>query len=359
MIKGKREAIASHIFFVLMFPAVLFAGCAMDENESGGTGVAIQDNLAEVSSAGDFLSEGKDSDTSEGAAKEVNLEDFLGVDGMTQTELDIEDFWAANDVDNLIEKYNSIEIVSSCYEDGAALPLYTNNYWYSNEYRANMNEPGDAYIIKDGVRVVSRPDYMSSDNKEETGVMIELYSSPDSRIENVVENIYAKKDENLIKRCLQGDGEVYIEAEKEMVYPNEDELENKELQEKTTKWCMVFDEGTKELKRAAISSTNILGGVIDTRYYTVTLGSEMPEKYWALKKTLDDNLAASDEDSRNVHFVYGAGNSTKKEGDFKVKKGTNVIFETSKGNLFLDADGTIPYDSSDLTSDITVYRLKK
>ena len=69
MIKGKREAIASHIFFVLMFPAVLFAGCAMDENESGGTGVAIQDNLAEVSSAGDFLSEGKDSDTSEGGCQ--------------------------------------------------------------------------------------------------------------------------------------------------------------------------------------------------------------------------------------------------------------------------------------------------
>ena len=74
---------------------------------------------------------------------------------------------------------------------------------------------------------------------------------------------------------------------------------------------------------------------------------------------LDDDLAASDEDSRNIHFVYGNGTATKKEGDFKVKKGTNVIFETSEENLFLDENGTVPYDPSDLTSDITVYRIKK
>ena len=78
-----------------------------------------------------------------------------------------------------------------------------------------------------------------------------------------------------------------------------------------------------------------------------------------LRNRYTEDLAASDEDSRNIHFVYGIGTETKKAGDFKIKKGTNVIFETSEENLFLDEEGTIPYDPSDLTSDITVYRLKR
>jgi predicted RNA-binding protein YlqC (UPF0109 family) len=36
---------------------------------------------------------------------------------------------------------------------------------------------------------------MNSDNKEETGIMIELYSSPDCRMANVAENVYAKNDD--------------------------------------------------------------------------------------------------------------------------------------------------------------------
>ena len=359
MIFDRTEAITNNLFFLLMIPAALFVGCSLDGDMSGGPDEVIEDKIVNVSSACDYSNEGNDGGTYENAFKSLNAESFLGVNSMAPMELEAEEFWNANDVSKLIEKYDSIEIVSSSYEDGAAQPLYTNNYWYSREYSANKNEPGDAFIVKDNVRAVSRPAYMNSDNKEETGIMIELYSSPDSRMANVAENIYVKNDEIPVKRCLHGNGEVYFELERDVDYPNEDALDNKESHEKTTRWGMVFDEETKVLKRAAITSTNVLGGIIDTRYYEVKLGTDMPGMYTSLKNVLDENLAASDEDSRNIHFVYGAGNANKKAGDFKVKKGTKVIFETSEGNLFLDEKGTIPYDPSDLTSDITVYRIKK
>lgn len=356
---SNTEAIAGNLFFLLMIPAVLFVGCSLDGNMPGGTDEAIDNKIVDVSSAGDYSKEGNDSSTYDNALSAVDSESFLGVEGMTPADYNAEEFWSANDVAKLIEEYESIEIVSSSYEDGASQPLYTNNYWYSKEYSANKNEPGDSFIVKDNVRAVSRPSYMNSDNKEETGIMIELYSSTDCRMANVAENVYAKNDEMPIGRCLKGNGEVYFEIERIIDYSNEEALDNKELKEKTTKWGMVFDEETKVLKRAAITSANVLGGVIDTRYYEVKLGTGMPEMFTALKNVLDEDLAASDEDSRNIHFVYGNGNPVKKECDYKVKKGTNVIFETSKDNLFLDENGTVPYDPSDLTSDITVYRIKK
>ena len=353
---GNTEAIAGNLFFLLMIPAVLFVGCSLDGNMPRGADEAINNKIVD---AGDYSMEGNDGGIDDNASDVITTDSFLGVEGMTPADLKAEEFWGANDVEKLIEQYDNIEIVSSSYEDGATKPLYTNNYWYSKEYSANKNEPGDSFIIKDNVRAVSRPNYMNSDNKEETGIMIELYSSPDGRIANVAENVYPKNDEVPSGRCLKGNGEVYFEIERIIDFTNEDALDNKDSQVKTTKWGMVFDEETKVLKRAAITSTNILGGVIDTRFYEVKLGTDMPEMYAALKNVLDEDLAASDEDSRNIHFVYGIGTETKKAGDFKIKKGTNVIFETSEENLFLDEEGTIPYDPSDLTSDITVYRLKR
>ena len=355
----KTESLASNLFFLLMIPTVLFVGCSLDGDMPGGTDEAIDNKIIDVRSASDCSSEGNDGGTYDNASDAIDVDSFLGVAGMAPAEADAEEFWNANDVAKLIEQYDSIEIVSSSYEDGASQPLYTNNYWYSKEYSANKNEPGDSFIVKDNVRAVSRPGIMNSDNKEETGIMIELYSSPDNRMANVAENVFAKDDEIPAGRCLEGNGEVYFEIERIIDFQNEDTLDNKESQVKTTKWGMVFDEETKVLKRAAITSTNVLGGVIDICFYEVKTGTDMPEMYTALKKVLDDDLAASDEDSRNIHFVYGNGTATKKEGNFKVKKGTNVIFETSEENLFLDENGTVPYDPSDLTSDITVYRIKK
>jgi len=358
MIRKEREAIANRLI-LLAFPVVLLTGCSIEEIKSGGTDAAIEDKAVEINSACDFSNEETKEETSVDESVSKNIGEFLKLDGMTQTELDIEEFYAANEVDKLIDDYGSIEIVSSCYDEGAKLPLYTNNYWYSKDYTANKNEPGDSFIVKDNIKALMRPDYMCEDNKGESGIAIELNSSTDSKISNVVKNIYSNEEENGIKRCLQGNGEVYIEAEKVKEYPNEEALDNKDFQEKSRKWCMVFDADSKVLKRAVISSTNIFGGIIDTRYYETTLGSDMPEMYASLKKIIDDNTNVSDEDSRKVRLIYEPGTETKKEGEFKVKKGTNIIFGTSNDNLFLDDKGKVPYDSSDLTSDITVYKLKK
>ena len=178
---GNTEAIAGNLFFLLMIPAVLFVGCSLDGNMPRGADEAINNKIVD---AGDYSMEGNDGGIDDNASDVITADSFLGVEGMTPADLKAEEFWGANDVEKLIEQYDSIEIVSSSYEDGATKPLYTNNYWYSKEYSANKNEPGDSFIIKDNVRAVSRPNYMNSDNKEETGIMIELYSSPDGRIAN-------------------------------------------------------------------------------------------------------------------------------------------------------------------------------
>ena len=73
---------------------------------------------------------------------------------------------------------------------------------------------------------MSRPNYMNSDNKEETGIMIELYSSPDGRIANVAENVYPKNDEVPSGRCLKGNGEVYFEIERIIDYCSNLKSEN-------------------------------------------------------------------------------------------------------------------------------------